>query len=434
MVSGRNLANQAPQIRVASATAQRSQRRLFRRPMHTFNLKSKPFEVQPFFIAPVLPGETLDNMLVQATAVTDPIQNSLIGWWKEYYVFYVKHRGLAATDTTGLLQSMMLDPTTSVATLKAGANALPNYTFKGGMDYVSMCQRAVMQEFFRDEGETWNSPLIENQPAAQINHESWLQSMKLESAMADDMELPGIDEIEDLDILAGFSTQYAQWELMRDQGMTDLTYEDYLRSYGVSIPKSEDEGGTPDERHRPELVRFFRKYTAPSNVINPSDGAAKSAAYWQIAEKADKKRYFKEPGFLFGVTVTRPKLYWGSQKGAAVGLLDNYLGWLPAVLDGYPYTSVAETLDSATDGILQNQTEDYWFDLKDLYMYGDQFVNFAMSAAANHGLALPTAANVYKYPTDAMVESLFVTAGSEYVKEDGVVHLNILSRLRDTTP
>lgn len=431
----RTIHNQASQVRVVNAQNMRSQRRTHRRPQHKFNLKSKPFEICPFMIAPVLPGETMDNLMMQARVVSDPIQNSLIGWHKEYYFFYIKHRALAAVDTTGKLQSMMLDPATDVSSLKAGANSIPNYTFKSGMDFVSMCTRAIIEEYFRDEGEAYNVATIENYYAAQIDQEQWYQSLKLESALADDMELPGVDELEELDILPGFTTQYAQWELMRDQGMTDLTYEDFLRSYGVSIPKSEDEGGTPDVRHRPELIRNFRSWTYPSNVINPTDGAAKSAVFWDIKEVASKKRFFKEPGFIFGITITRPKLYLGNQKGAAVGFLNDAYSWLPAVLRGYEYTGVKEVLDSVTDGILQNQTEDYWLDVSDLFRYGDQFVNHAMSAAANHGIGLPTTTLGYKYPTDAMVESLFVTGGSEYIREDGVVHLNILSAIgKDTTP
>ena len=427
--------NQVPQVRVVQAANMRSQRRTFRRPQHKFNLKSKPFEIVPFMIAPVVPGETMDNLMLQARVVSDPINNSLIGWWKEYYFFYVKHRALAATDTTGLLQSMMLDPTTNVSTLKAGANSLPYYTYKTGMDFVAMSVRAIIEEYFRDEGEAYNVASIENYYAAQIDQEQWYHSLKEESQTGDDAELPGVDELEELDILPGFTTHYAQWEIMRDAGMTDLTYEDYIRSYGVSVPKSEDEGGTPDQRHRPELIRNIRSWTYPSNVINPADGAAKSAVFWDVKEVANKKRFFKEPGFVVGLTITRPKLYMGNQKGAAVGLLDDAYSWLPAVLRGLDYTSVKEQLDHASEGIIQGSDEDYWLDVKDLFRYGDQFVNHTMGAAANHGIALPAVADLNtKYPTDAMVESLFVNSGSEYIREDGVVHLNILSALgRDTT-
>ena len=68
------------------------QRRVTRRPQHTFQLRHRPWEIQPFMLAPVLPGETMQNLLLQARVVTDPIKNPLIGWWCEHYVFYVKHR------------------------------------------------------------------------------------------------------------------------------------------------------------------------------------------------------------------------------------------------------------------------------------------------------------------------------------------------------
>lgn len=425
-------AQQRPSIQVVQASNIKQVRRVPRRPAHRFNLKAKPYEIVPFMIAPVLPGETLTNLLLQSRVVTDPIKNPLIGWHQEYYFFYVKHRGLSDWDTSGLLQSMMLDPTTDVSSLKAGANSVPYYTFKTGMNFVQKTLDAVVLEFFRDEGET-TAPTVENYPAAQIDQEGWFHSIKLESETGDDTELPGVDEMEELDILPGFTTQYAQWEIMRDAGITDLTYEDFLRSYGVDIPKAEDQGLSPDVKNKPELIRFVRDWKYPSNTIDPTDGSPSSAVSWSLTERADKKRFFKEPGFIFGVSVTRPKIYLGNQKGAAVGMLSSAYSWLPAVLAGHDYTSIQETLDSATDGILQNQAEDYWLDVKDLFLYGDQFVNHAMAAGDNHGLGLPTATLDTKYLTDAMVESLFVTAGSEYVRQDGVCMLDILGRQVETT-
>lgn len=420
-----------PQIRLVTGSEARATKRRPRRPRHSFNIKAKPYEIVPFMIAPVLPGETLASALMQSRVVTDPIQNPLIGWHQEYYWFYVKHRALTvlwSDADAALLQTMMLDPATSVANLQAGANSIPYYTFKGGINYVLACTHAVVQEFFRDEGQTPATASVENYFAAQIDGENWAHSLKEESATGDDTDLPGVDEIEETDILTGFTDEYAQWEIMRDTGLTDLTYEDYLRSYGVDIPKSEDEGTADDIRHRPELLRYVRDWKYPANAVDPTDGSVASAVSWSIAERLDKKRFFKEPGFVFGVTITRPKLYMGNQKGAAAGLLKNAYGWLPATLRGHPYTTVQEELDSVTDGIIQGSDEDYWLDLKDLYHYGDQFVNHTMSAAANHGIALPAVADLQRqFPTDAMIESLFITAGQEYVRQDGVCHLNILS-------
>ena len=82
-------------------------RRVMRHPQHPFQLRTRPYQVASFFIAPVLPGETLKNLLLQARVVSDPVKSPLIGWWAEYYFFYVKHRDLDGRDD---FVAMMLDP------------------------------------------------------------------------------------------------------------------------------------------------------------------------------------------------------------------------------------------------------------------------------------------------------------------------------------
>ena len=422
-------------LKVVEATNIKQVRRRPRRPQHKFNLKTKPYEIAPFMIAPVLPGETMQNLLLQSRVVSDPIKNRLVGWHKEYYYFYVSHLSLQDWDPDGNLRAMMLDPTVDMDALgyKLNANSEPLYTYKEGMAFVGACTDLIVKEFFRDEDET-TAPVLDQYSAAQIDQEQWFNSFKLESATGDDTELPGVDEIEELDILPGFTTNYAQWEIMRDAGLVDMDYDDFIRSYGVDVPKKEEVETTDKAQHRPELIRFSRNWTYPTNHIDPTDGSATSAVSWSIAERADKRRFFKYPGFIVGVTVTRPKLYLGNQKGAAIGFLENAYTWLPAVLHGHVYTSIKEVLDSATDGIFQNQLEDYWFDCKDLFLYGDQFINYTPDIPNTHAIGLPTAAGIIKYPTEAMMDSLFVTAGSEYIREDGVTHLNILGKLSETTP
>jgi hypothetical protein len=65
-------------------------------------------------IAPVLPGETMKNLLLQARVVSDPIKNPLIGWWCEFYFFYVKHRDL---DDRDVFTEMMVNPATTTSSL-----------------------------------------------------------------------------------------------------------------------------------------------------------------------------------------------------------------------------------------------------------------------------------------------------------------------------
>lgn len=438
------MARPAVKAQIVQVNDYKRQPRRLRRPKHAFNIKSRPYEIVPFMIAPVLPGETLDNGFLQSSVVSDKIANNLIGWWKEYHVFYVPIRAMTEDASSNLsaanMESMFLDPAfnlTSVGAMLASANSVPFYTFKAGINWVQECYNYIVGRWFRDEGES-TSPTWDDYHVAQIDQGNLFHSLKEESALADDSELPGVDEQEELDILPGFETHYAQWELMRDQGMTDLSYRDYLRSYGITPPADvEPTPETGEPALEAEKIISIRKFTNPTLAPQQGEAESSSVVYWRNAAKITKRILFTEPGFIFGVTVCRPKIYLGNQKGAGVGLLSTPFAWLPAVLNHLGYASLLENLDSATDGILQGGDEDYWLDVKDLFLHGDQFVNHTMGATANHGLAIPVASNLdKKYLTEAMMNSLFATTDgtASYLKEDGMVHMDILGRLSDTTP
>lgn len=427
-----------PNLSVVKATDIRNVRRRPRRPQHKFNLVSKPYQIVPFMIAPVLPGETMQNLLLQSRVVSDPIKNRLIGWHKEYYFFYVPHLAFGAEDgfdPDGLLKAMVLDPTTDVSNLQNAEDNLPTYAYAGGMSFVDACLSVVTKEFFRNEDDPY-IPELGAYPPAQIDQQQWFNSIKQELVGTEDPDLPGIDEMEDMNVIPGFETAYAQWEIMRDAGMVDVDYDDFIRSYGVSVPKSQEVDKEEETRFRPELIRFSRSWTYPSNTIDPTDGSATSAVSWSIAERADKKRFFKYPGFIFGVTVTRPKVYLGNQYGSAVGLLNDAYSWLPGVLYGQSYTSVRQVAGAAVNdaGIVRGQSQDVWIDVKDLFLYGDQFINHAPTVESSHALALPDGDAGLRFPTEAMVNELFVGPLLQSIREDGVVHLNILGRLSETTP
>jgi len=122
-----------------------------RRPTHTFNLRHIPYQIQPFFIAPVLPGETMKNLVMQARVVTDPVVNPLIGWWLEYYIFYVKHRDLNIRDQlTDMVLNPSFDPTTPVDITEAAD--LKYFHVSAGINWARQCLERVVEEFFRNEG------------------------------------------------------------------------------------------------------------------------------------------------------------------------------------------------------------------------------------------------------------------------------------------
>ena len=433
----------ATQVRVVQALNLPQQKRRLRRPVHRFNVKAKPYEICPTVIAPVLPGETMTNLLLQARAVSDPIKEPLIGWHYEHYFFYVSMPALAEYIGSDEFINMFIDTSIDASSYLASADSVPFYTFDGGVQYTEKLLNYVRDTFFRDENDVGNAHTVENYPAAYVDFDGIFHSAIDAAAVAteDDPELPYVDELEDADpTLAGFTDHRAAWEAMRDMGLTSVTFEDYLATHGVNVPDGTvpDQGDNADQlglQFKGETIRFARDWTYPTNHVDPATGTPSSAVSWSIAERADKKRFFKYPGFVVGVCVVRPKVYLGNQKGAAVGLLKNAQTWLPAVLNGHPYASLAKGLDateSAGDGIV-NQGHDFWIDLKDLFLHGDQFINHSMSTG--HAFALPSTSQIdSRWPTETMIDALFVTAGSEYIRQDGVARFTILSRLKETTP
>ena len=395
--------------------------RINRRPSHPFQLKHRPWQIQPFCIAPVLPGETLKNLLLQARVVSDPIKHPLIGWWVEYYYFYVKHRDLEGRDD---FTEMMLNVNKDLSAYNLGADRVDLYSKAGQLSWAKLCLDRVVETYFRDEDEA-GSFNIGALPAMRMNVRSWMDSLINEAdytAPEDVAITVGVDD----EITAGeIDDALRNYQWLRANQLTDMSYEDYLGTYGVR-PR-------PEEFHRPELLRYVRQWTYPTNHVEPTTGAPSSAVSWAIAERADKDRFFREPGFIFGVTVARPKVYFGRQTSTLTGVMRDALSWLPAILADDPYTSLkhqpadAEPLDGSTAG--------YVFDLKDLFLYGEQFVNFALGTAGDGSVALPTAGIQSRYPSATDADNLFAGASpANTVRQDGVTDLQILGAMVDTTP
>jgi hypothetical protein len=363
----------------------------------------------------------MKNLLLQSRAVTDPIKNPLVGWWLEYYFFYVPLRALSGSAD---YQAMMLNPAATAG--NTAAASVPYYRYTNSVNYVEQCLQAVVEEFFRDEGETWNTQTVNSVVAAQLVNSTWLDSVANEDTFEAnepaDIVVEGADA--DTNVEASeIEIAMRQWNMLRGARLTDQTFEDFIRTYGVRIPDKEVE-------ILPELIRYVRQWQYPSNTVNSSTGVPVSAVSWAVAERADKDRFFREPGFIFGVTCCRPKVYLSKQSGSAAGLLDSVYGWMPAVLGNDPYASLKEVAAGA--GPLNLNTDGYYVDLKDLYLYGDQFVNFALSDTNGNLVAVPTAALVKKYASTSDVQGLF--SGTVYdLKQDGIVQLSILSRVVDTT-
>lgn len=411
-----------------------------RRPSHPFYIVARPFQIVPFFIASVLPGETLNNLLVQSRVVSDPIRNPLIGWWQEYYFFYVKMRDLRLRDD---YSELMINPQKSITGLMASADDAAHFTAKDGIEWVKECLQRVVEEYFRNEGEAWDDYTIGNYPVAQINGTDFSDSL-ISSTFSETstFDQPLVDIAGSLagDSAMDFERMMQQYHLNQMGQLTDMSFEDYLRTFGIRAPET--------ELHRPELIRFIREWTYPTNTVDPSSGSPTSAVSWAIAERADKNRFFTEPGFLFGVSCTRPKIYKANQPFSANWGMRNGRSWLPAVLNDDP--RLGWTGEIPGDGVSDNQgplrmgaDSDYSYDVRDLLVYGEQYTNVDMSAVDMNAVPLPLRDSNdaielrYLYGSGglAAVDALFTdTVGSaQTIRMDGVVNCNISGRQVNTT-
>ena len=400
-----------------------------RRPQHSFNIETRPFGIYPFMIAPVLAGDTLVNALMQSRVITDPIKSAArnIGWWNEYYWFYVKLSDMADRDT---ITQALINPGSGMTTIDSEtAVSVHNFYATTGVPYVNWLEKGlqrITEEFFRDEGETWNTETVETGiPKAQFTAPGLWRSLTPAASTALDFKDIQISTAGDEAFtLEELQDAYQQYEIMRMGGFVAMSWDDYIAAQGVRVPEAEKL-----EAHVPELLRFARSWQYPISAIDPTDGSAASAVQWSHAERIDKNRFFKEPGMIIGVTVCRPKVYVG-YKGFGAQLMSDAYRWLPRVLDDDPTTSLFNIADTTFGGLNWADAGGVYVDVKDLLLYGDQFFNMASPPNA---VTVDLANNAMKYASSADIDALF-EAGSPgptnaRVRQDGIVTLNIMSRV-----
>lgn len=412
--------------------------RVGRYPRHPFITRELPYTAQPFCFAPVLPGETLENVYMESRVVSDPVKNSLIGWKKEYYFYFVPVT-LLLVDA---IRDMFIDPTNTdlAGSLGIVASDTAFYTAKGGVDYLKKCVYRIVDDHYRDEGEDANDFMLANGvPIVQIRDRLWLDSLTDEDVAALSTD-PGATG----DTPTNMDQLNALWELydqLKTVGVAAMTFEDFIRSYGISVPEVLTERKT-------ELLARFSDWQYPSNTINPSTGAPSSALSWVFKNGSRQPKFFKEPGFIVGLSISRPKVYFGGLAGALGAHLTRAWDWLPNYLNQGSVIPVHQTAmkkfaaDEGPIGDRASGTDAYWVEMRDLFLYGDQFHNYRAWADnanptddfANHLLALPPADShhLHKYPSEAQCKGFFVdSAGTAfYVRQDGYVSLQIKGAVR----
>lgn len=423
-------------MQIVTANVQNMARmpRKVRNPVHTFHLKYPPFCIQPFMIAPVLANETMSNLLLQSRLVTDPIKNRLIGWWTEKMFFYVKLRDL---DNRDHYTEMLLNPSKDMTGIDE-PTADAHYFHPAGVgmqSYVKQAVDLITEWFFRDEGDAASAFTVSNGTytwnLAKIKGENVFNSVETDTeyndSTANNPQLTvGVDDV----VTGSEVTALLQaYEMAKQWGLTQMSYEDYLRMHGVTLPE--------EELHKPELLRHISEWQYPTNTVEPTTGVPTSAVSWSIRENASKDRRFKEPGFIVGVTVTRPKVYLRNQTGTFAAAMNNVQSWLPANFWNDSRARFRNLADNVGPFQAGTDAGGYWYDVADLLTYGEQFVNFALSSTTDNLLPLPAAdlSNSWYPPSWASIQELFVGATpAAMIEEDGVVALQVKSHVTDLSP
>lgn len=399
------------QIQVGNAPKQR----VNRRPNFPIAGTMKPFGLYPLWATPVLPGETLQAMNTRQRTISMPVNHPLSGCWQESWLIYVKF-----TDLDRDLGQMFISNDYDDTGFTAAADASRYFVKLGQVDWIRLCVERFHDAYFIHEGETART--IDGVRQVKLNVKSWYENLMFEPA---DEAVPTTDA----------SDQYAHlnaWAMLQQMQMTELTYDKYLETYGVSSPvRSQGD---------PEILRYARSWTQPVNTIEPSTGVPSSAWAWSDEIKMEKAKRFDEPGFVVMVSCLRPKMFQANLGGSMIGNLWGFSDWYPSYNLQDPTAGVKDILGN--DPVLNaggTATEKMIYDHRDLLSHGEQFIN-----ADTHPYRLPTASAMDHTPTasnadvrgeycsEADIDALF-PGETKLAYYEGMASATIAGHVTDTT-
>lgn len=396
-------------VRVAHAGENLNQRKA-RYPKQPFALQMRPTQLVPFAFHPVLPGETLTSMNVQARLVTDPIKDRLTGWWAEMWAFYVKltdidpdlaHQFLPGEAIT---RSNYQETADNVKYFQVGSVTHPAH------NWLEQCVDRIVAEWFHMPGQTGT---LDGYHQRRIIGDLWIQSMIEQSDVTDPAIGTTAEDVDDQ--IEAFRA------MLRDQ-MADMTWNDYLKQYGIRAVNT--------ERGVPEPIMQKRNWAYPSNTIDPTDGSAVSAVSWILEGNIGNKRILaREPGFIVGIMCYTPKVYRLGVEGTLTSEMWGPEYWMSPLHVPEPHLSIKEL--AAGHDLLSTLTGPVNYDLADLFMHGEEFRNYTPTAH----VSLPTDSDLQaEFMPSADIDDLFVAAEpTVYAQCDGITAYTIQSMLRDHT-
>lgn len=414
--------------------ASRQQSRVGRYPKTPFNLIFKPWQIQPFCLFPVLPGESLKGAHLEFQCWSDPLlaNSKNTGWTNEGALFYVPWSCLpgweAATDGLGKdMRDMMVSGESQAGNQDSDGNAW-TYCAPGAIDYVLEATKRVVECYYRNEGEAWDVSTTDGVPMAPAfgpTHKDVLDKLTLASAYADrrqGLDFDGSGTITADDWLLAMQHAAA----IQDGTGPTMDYEDWLRSAGgqAMIGTKDPER---DVYHEPELLAKWREWGMPTNTVEPSTGVPAVAQGWRVTKQLKQAFRFPEWGWILGVQLVRPKVYYSAQQGLFAGMMQTRDNWFPPNLDGRQYEPHL-LIDDATGplkAVMDAGNVDYWVDLRDLLNGGEQFLNYAPSSASAPVVTAPAADGTRRYVTSTNQMAVFTDTTNGRLRCDGVIALNV---------
>lgn len=317
----------------------------------------KPFGLYPLWATPVLPGETMNMAETKYRLISMPVKHPLTGAWFETWTVFV-----SLTDMEETFAQMFISEDVSPTAYRAAADQPRYFTKAGQIQYVKLAMDAVVKGYFRDEEEPdWDTHLIDGVHMAKRTTFDWAQNLMFKPTNLDAAYLPSaLPEDGTLTPL----------EIMRLSGMSEITYEKYLMQYGVTQKEAVKESRIP------EILRYTRDWTVPTNSIEPTTGRPSSAFSWSSTIKSEKPKRFDEPGFVITFGCVRPKMFDSTLRASMIGELWGFGDFFPVYNLADPAAGLKVLdADHKVLNITAGVTDPLMYDHRDMLAHGEQFVN-----------------------------------------------------------
>lgn len=392
--------------------------------------KMVPFGLYPTHIHPVLPGETMNSWECKWRVIGMPVKNPLFGAWLETWLVYVK-----LTDIDHALAKMFITNNMATSGFTAAGSSKRYFTKAGQIDYIRLATERVWHEYFANEGE--NLRTIDGVPQAKRADYNWTHNLMFKPEGLVEDELP-----------SNANGQLTGLDIMTLAGMSELTYEKYLEQYGVSSAAAQRVAG------RPEILRYARSWTQPTNNIDPVSGAPSSCWAWSDHLKADKPRRFDEPGFIIALSCIRPKMLSAAFDASFVGELWGFADFFPAYNLTDPAAGIKVIKSDSpvfpATGFGPATPVDLIYDHRDLLSHGEPFLNsnqaelpypVPLLSTTSHNALSTDEVMRGNYPIQADIDAMFVhgsgTTDADKARRcvyyEGIASMEIMGHVKDTT-